>query len=594
MSRIGSLAQSLVAFGLLAGVSGCGSSNNPGGTTSMGGTGGVTQPTGTSGGQSGSSTTGTRNSGGQGGSNTGGVTNSGGQGGSNTGGATNGGGQGGSNTGGATNGGGQGGSNTGGIASTGGQNGSNTGGIASTGGRSGANTGGIASSGGRSSSNTGGTTNNGGNASGGATAGNAGTGGGSTGGATAQCIVPMDASTRREAAYPTITASAAGCGSWVLEDNVCCAQYCSNDNTSESCDKCGGAGSAQCTAVNSKACVSGQWPEVHCAGDNEPWHYSRSTHFGFTDHAACQFGYYGLCTTSDKFTFSGDYKTKCDAFCKAYPDLCADPAGISLRGNFAAPQGNYYTQFWPSLDGDRDNYLSCGECFEIARTKQDGTEYQPGETGYTPPIVVQIVDSCPCSANSKWCCGSGRDHCGEIVSGSTNFKYGCPLPPGNLPANHEPQTDESIHFDLGDVAMARLQSGDPNKSPVDGVIPTKYKRIPCPVVGNIYVRLTDAGDYYFALAVVNAADLGSIVKVEAQLKSGQWATLVRDQNYTSSRPQERTGQWVVKQGDGPFQLPMSLRFTDPAGRVLTAAGAIKAWPSVSQQDGYYIDTGVQF
>ena len=553
MSWIGSLAQSLVAVGLLAGVSGCGSSNNPGGTTSMGGTGGVTQPTGTSGGQSGSSTTGTKNSGGQGGSNTGGATNGGGQGGSNTGGATNSGGQGGSNTGGAANGGGQSGSNTGGI------------------------------------------TNNGGNASGGVTTGNAGTGGGDTGGSTAQCIVPMDSSTRREAAYPTITASAAGCGSWVLEDNVCCAQYCSNDNTSESCDKCGGAGSAQCTAVNSKACVSGQWPEVHCVGDDEPWHDSRSTHFGLTYGGACQFGFYGLCTTADKYTFTDPIlKAKCDAFCKAYPDLCADPAGISLRGNFAAPQGNYYTQFWPSLDGDRDNYLSCGECFELMRTKQDGTEYQPGETGYTPPVVLQVIDSCPCSANSKWCCGSGRDHCGEITTGLYDFKYGCPLPPGDLPANHDPQTNESMHFDLSDIAMARLQSGDPNKGIVDGVIPTKYKRVPCPVVGNIYVRLIQGGDYYFALTVVNAADLGSIVKVEAQLKSGEWATLVRDQNYTSSRPQERTGDWVGKQGDGPFQLPMSLRFTGPSGSVLTAEGAVKAWPSASQQDGIFVDTGVQF
>jgi len=50
----------------------------------------------------------------------------------------------------------------------------------------------------------------------------------------------------------------------------------------EDCSKCGGPGSAQCTVVSSKACTSGQWPEVHCVSDNEPWHYSRSTHFGLT------------------------------------------------------------------------------------------------------------------------------------------------------------------------------------------------------------------------------------------------------------------------------------------------------------------------
>ena len=100
--------------------------------------------------------------------------------------------------------------------------------------------------------------------------------------------------------------------------------------------------------------------------------------------------------------------------------------------------------------------------------------------------------------------------------------------------------------------------------------------------------------YYRRLALVNAADLGSIVKVEAQAASGQWATLVLDQNYSSAKPQERPGTWTVKQGDGPFQLPVSLRFTGPAGRVLTAADVIKAWPNKSPQEDAYIDTGVQF
>jgi hypothetical protein len=61
-------------------------------------------------------------------------------------------------------------------------------------------------------------------------------------------------------------------------------------------------------------------------------------------------------------------------------------------------------QFWGSQPGDLDNYLSCGECMEMVMTKPDGTLYQVGETGYTPPLVVTIVDSCPCDANPKWCC----------------------------------------------------------------------------------------------------------------------------------------------------------------------------------------------
>jgi hypothetical protein len=581
MSRTILLVEGLLGIGLL--VDGCSSSQGTGGDVSMGGVGGVTLPSGTSGGQSGSSTTGTANSGGQGGASTGGAASSGGRTGSNVGGVTNGGGQGGASTGGATNSGGQGGANTGGATNSGGQGGASTGGATNSGGQSGSNT--AANSGGQSGSNT--AANSGGTANGGADI-----GGGTAGGAKAQCTFPMDSNTRREAAYPAISASEAGCGNWALQDNVCCAQYCSNDNMSESCDKCGGAGSSQCTVVNGKGCVSGQWPEVHCVGDAEPSHYSRSTHFGFTRDGACQFGSYGVCTTAD--IFDSNWKSKCATFCAAYPDLCADPAGVSFRGNFTAPQGNYYTQFWPSLDGDRDNYLSCGECFQIERTKQDGTEYQPGEAGYTKPIVIQVVDSCPCTANSKWCCGSGRDHCGEVVSGSLNFAYGCPLPPGNLSTDHDPQTNESVHFDLGDVAMARLQSGDATKSPVDGVIPTKYKRVSCPVVGNVYIRLMQGNEYYLRLAIVNAADLGSIVKVEAQLASGQWATLVPDQNYKTSRMQERSGAWAVKQGDGPFQLPVSLRFTNPSGQVLTANSVIKAWPTTGPSDDFFIDTGVQF
>ena len=206
----------------------------------------------------------------------------------------------------------------------------------------------------------------------------------------------------------------------------------SDDNTSDSCGKC--SGTTDCVPVSSKACVSGQWPEVHSVSDNEPWHYSRSTHFGETTGGACQFGYYGVCSSSDAFnkTMAG-----CESFCRAYPDLCAEPdGGVLLRGNFAAPSGNYYTQFWSSLPGNDDNYLSCGECFELVRTQNDGTDYQPTDPGYTPPILLQVVDSCPCAPNAKWCCGSGRDHCGEIMvapDGGAGFKYGCPLPPGPPP-----------------------------------------------------------------------------------------------------------------------------------------------------------------
>ena len=428
-------------------------------------------------------------------------------------------------------------------------------------------------------------------------------GSGAPGDAALVCVGPAvseDPSLRRPAPRPD--AGADSCGAWAMTNGVCCAQYCSNDDRSESCDKCGGPGSAQCTVVSSKACTSGQWPEVHCVSDNEPWHYSRSTHFGLTYGGACAFGLYGLCTTAYTFT-DASLQGLCTIFCKTYPDLCSDPATITLRGNFAAPDGDYYTQFWPDLPGDNDNYLSCGECFQLVRTKKDGTDYQPAETGYTPPVVLQIVDSCPCSANSKWCCGSGRDHCGEV----SDFKYGCPLPPSTqsslVPADHDPLPNESLHLDLSDIAMSRLQTGDANGMMVDGVIPTRYRRVPCPVKGNIYILVKNGGEYYFSFSVVNVAGLGSLVKVEARLPSGEWVALVRDPNYTPARPQERFGTWVLPQGKGPFTLPLALRFTDGSWRTIVSEQAVKDWnpPATTDtklaqfyRDFYYIDTGVQF
>jgi hypothetical protein len=211
-----------------------------------------------------------------------------------------------------------------------------------------------------------------------------------TGGSDAADALATVADARTQGPRPD--ASPDSCGAWAMTEGVCCAQYCTDDNKSESCDKCGGPGAAKCEVVNAKACTSGQWPEVHSVTDNEDWHYSRSTHFGTAPNGACAFGLYGICSTAMKFADTA-MQTKCDAFCKLYPDLCKDPSNVTLRGNFAAPQGNYYTQFWSSLPGDLDNYLSCGECFELIHTQNDGSEYQSSASSYTPPIVLQVADS---------------------------------------------------------------------------------------------------------------------------------------------------------------------------------------------------------
>ncbi|KAH2703784.1 hypothetical protein KXV24_003968, partial [Aspergillus fumigatus] len=208
-----------------------------------------------------------------------------------------------------------------------------------------------------------------------------------TSGYTTTTVLPSPTATQNP--YPP--ANASSCGSWALVDNVCCPYYCLSDNESESCtSSCTGG----CGSPDSSMCKSGtMWGEQHTVTSNEDWHYSRSTHFGLTSGGACGFGLYGLCTKNSVTASWTDpmLGSTCDAFCTAYPLLCKDPDNVTLRGNFAAPNGDYYTQFWPSLaaSGNPDNYLSCGECFEVIRTKPDGTDYAVGESGYTDPIVLE-------------------------------------------------------------------------------------------------------------------------------------------------------------------------------------------------------------
>ncbi|KAH8673502.1 swollenin like protein [Xylariales sp. PMI_506] len=381
-----------------------------------------------------------------------------------------------------------------------------------------------------------------------------------------------------QSAYPSVDASS--CGDWTLVDNVCCPLYCSNQNESSSCDStCTGT----CVTPPSEDCKSG---DIYTAVEstkvstNEDWHFSRSTHFGLTSGGACGFGLYGLCTQGSVTASWTDpmLGDTCTAFCAAYPLLCQDPTNTTWRGNFAAPNGNYYTQFWPDLEGDLDNYLSCGECMEVIRTYPNGSDYLPSDPGYTPPIVLEIVDSCPCDANPKWCCGPGADHCGEI-----DFTYGCPLP------------ENSIHLDLSDIAMGRLQGGG---SLAAGVIPTRYRRIPCPTLGSVYIWLRDgAGPYYFALTAVNTAGTGSVVSIEVMgAGTNEWVALDHDPNYTSSRPQERYGAWVIPQGSGPFNVPIAMRLTNPSGEQIVSMDAITTLtaPAGSVEGFYYIDLGVQF
>lgn len=150
-------------------------------------------------------------------------------------------------------------------------------------------------------------------------------------------------------------------------------------------------------------------------------------------------------------------------------------------------------------------------------------------------------------------------------------------------------------MDLSDIAMGRLQG---NGSLAEGVIPIRYKRVPCPAPGNVYLWLRDgAAPYYFSMSAVNTNGVGSVVNVEV-MGSGQtnWTSLKRDPNYTESRPQERYGAWVVPQGTGPFNPPIGVRITSPDGQQIVNTEAITSFtpPATAPAGFWYIDMGVQF
>ena len=150
-------------------------------------------------------------------------------------------------------------------------------------------------------------------------------------------------------------------------------------------------------------------------------------------------------------------------------------------------------------------------------------------------------------------------------------------------------------MDLSDIAMGRLQG---NGSLTDGVIPIRYQRVNCPKPGNVYIWLRPgASMWFFELTAVNTNGPGSVTKIEVQgAGNDTWTELEHDPNYTSSRPQERYGGWVIPQGSGPFNAPVGIRLTSPTGEQIVNTQAIKSFtpPADANPDFFYIDLGVQF
>jgi len=242
----------------------------------------------------------------------------------------------------------------------------------------------------------------------------------------------------------------------------------------------------------------------------------------------------------------------CATFCNTYPDLCQDPATTTLRGNFAAPDGDYYTQFWPDLPGDNDNYLSCGECFQLVRTKKDA-----------PTTNLERLATRRRLHSRLWIPARARPIPSGAVARDVTIVARFRI--SSTAVRFRPR--RPCHRSTTTLYPTRACTWISRTSPCRGcrrgrkradggwVIPTRYRRAPCPVTGNIYILLKNGGEYYFAFSVVNVSGLGSLVNVEARLPSGDWVSLIRDPNYEPYRPQERFGTWVLPQGKGHSHCP---------------------------------------
>ena len=142
--------------------------------------------------------------------------------------------------------------------------------------------------------------------------------------------------------------------------------------------------------------------------------------------------------------------------------------------------------------------------------------------------------------------------------------------------------------------MTRAQAG----VLAEGVIPTQYKRVPCPKAGNVYVWLRGGtGPYWIQITAVNAAGLGSIVGFEIR-PAGQsaWLALIQEDDYLAGHPQERYGAWTLPPNAPPVELPMGIRLTSATGEQIVNELVITNWTaSASAIPGFwYIDMGIQF
>lgn len=142
--------------------------------------------------------------------------------------------------------------------------------------------------------------------------------------------------------------------------------------------------------------------------------------------------------------------------------------------------------------------------------------------------------------------------------------------------------------------MARAQAG----VLVEGVIPTQYKRVPCPKTGNVYLWLRGSvGPYWIQITAVNAAGLGSIVGFEIR-PDGQteWMALIQENDYPTGHPQERYGAWTLPTNAPEINLPLGIRLTSATGEQIVNELVITNWaaPETAIPGYWYIDMGLNF
>jgi len=126
---------------------------------------------------------------------------------------------------------------------------------------------------------------------------------------------------------------------------------------------------------------------------HEPWHYPA---LPFRAYLRWGLRIRSLWALHHRLHFTDPtLQGQCTTFCKTYR-IFASTRYISLRGNFAAPDGDYYTQFWPDLPVtmttiELRRMLSAG-------SHQEGRHRLPADRNRLHAAVdLQIVDSCPCS-----------------------------------------------------------------------------------------------------------------------------------------------------------------------------------------------------